>query len=126
MAAKAAEGRSKRPPAKAAEQPCLLKGEDPQICGSESDPATASDAAKSMGVSTRSVESAIKVRREAAEEVAGAVDNGEISLNAASQLAKNVPDKEEQKKIVAGGKKASIRNCNPSSVNRKTIGRVAS
>jgi hypothetical protein len=63
-----------------------------------------------MGVSTTSVESAIKVRREAAEEVADAVDSGEITLNAASQLANNVPDKEEQKKAVAGGKKAVRRH----------------
>lgn len=95
MAAKAAEGRPEgKPP---------IKGNTPQICGVNdkgNSPAKASDAAKAMGISTRSVESAIKVRRDAAEEVADAVDSGEITLNAASQLAKSVPDKEEQKKAV--------------------------
>ncbi|WP_286763013.1 MULTISPECIES: hypothetical protein [Rhodopirellula] len=118
MAAKATEGRTKgRPP---------TSGENRQICPLNPEPVKQSDAAKSLGVSTGSVKAAISVRKNAAEEVADAVDNGEISLNAASQLAKSVPDKEEQKKAVAGGKKASIRNCNPSSVNKKTIGRVTS
>lgn len=112
MAAKAAEGRSegKTPP---------IKGSTPQICGVNdkgNSPAKASDAAKAMGISTRSVESAIKVRRDAAEEVADAVDSGEITLNAASQLAKNVPDKEEQKKAVrrhgAHGRRACRLGCN--------------
>ncbi|GAB5513732.1 hypothetical protein [Rhodopirellula baltica] len=69
--------------------------------------AAAGEAAKSMGVSTRSVETAINVRRNAAEEVIDAIDSGEITVHAASKLIENVPDKEKQKE--PGGIGARLR-----------------
>lgn len=73
----------------------------PQICG-----VSAAAAASMLSVGKRSVETAAKVRKKAAPELASAVKEGAVSVSAAADLADAVPDKAEQAAIVARGAKA--------------------
>lgn len=64
------------------------------------------EAAAIVNTSPRSVERAKSVMSKAAPEVVEAMKSDDITLHAAEQLTKSVPDKNAQAKIVAGGKKA--------------------
>lgn len=63
------------------------------------------DAAKMLNVSTRTVASAAKVRKEADPEVVQAVERGVISVAAAADVAK-LKDKDKQRALVTGPKQA--------------------
>jgi ParB-like chromosome segregation protein Spo0J len=61
------------------------------------------DAAKQLKVSVGSVKSARKVREQGSEAVKQAVEQGAITVSAAAELVKQVPDKKEQTRIVKSG-----------------------
>lgn len=73
----------------------------PQNCG-----VSASEAAKTFGVSTRSVETAKHVADKGAKQVVEAVKDGSIPVSLAAKLVDAVPDKAEQKKLVQQGAEA--------------------
>jgi DNA-binding transcriptional regulator YdaS (Cro superfamily) len=59
-------------------------------------PITQAKAANLLGVSEHSVQSAAKVQREAAPNVAAAVERGEVSVSAAAKAIKTAPKAEQE------------------------------
>jgi hypothetical protein len=64
------------------------------------------DAAKQLNVGRATVARAKQVQEHGSESVKEAVEQGSLPVSLASKLVKEVPDKEEQSKIVAKGSKA--------------------
>jgi len=68
------------------------------------------EAAAIMNTSERSTKRAKSVKQTAAPEVVEAMREGKVTLNAAEQLVKNIPDKKEQAKAVKEGKIKEVVN----------------
>ncbi len=75
---------------------------DGQICTSTS----VDSAATLLSVSPRSVKSARKLLAEGTDVVVRAVESGGLSLNAAQQVVRTVPDKEQQAALLTQGSEA--------------------
>lgn len=92
---------------------------------------TESQAAEMLSVSRDQVAKAKAVKRNAAPEVVELVKSGEVTINAAKNFAKAVPDKKEQAAVAAKGvaevkKVAAVATAKKSaSVARKTAGKTA-
>jgi len=85
--------------------------ENPQICG-----ISHAEAAEMLNVSERSVESARSVHDRGVPELQTALDQGEVSVSAAANIA--ALPKDEQREVVARGEREILQAAKVSRVRR--------